>query len=78
MENNLNFQRNGFKLNNNSFERRNNFNNNFNNNNFNTTGNKPQNTFKSLDGRVWSNKSDEYAANKEYYQKMLDNSRANK
>jgi len=73
MENNFNIQRDGFKLNNNSFERRNDFNM---NNKFNQNNN--QKLFKSLDGRVWQSKSDEFAANKKYYQEMLDKNRVNK
>lgn len=75
MENNFNIQRDGFKLNNNSFERRNSFEL---NNNFNQNRNVNQNVYRSLDGRTWQSKSDEFAANKKYYQEMLDKSRVNK
>ena len=46
------------------------------NNKFNQNNN--QKLFKSLDGRVWQSKSDEFAANKKYYQEMLDKNRVNK
>ena len=32
-------------------------------------------SYQSLDGRTWETKSEEFAANKQYYQKMLDESR---
>lgn len=90
MENNLNFNPNGF----NSFGMNNNLQNSFSNNysgiNYNDNDNnynqmidnndfendnQSYQSYQSLDGRTWETKSEEFAANKQYYQKMLDESR---
>ena len=81
MGSNLNLNPTGFNsfgINNNNLQ--NSFSNNYSGNNYyNTTVNSNNlnqinQPFQSLDGRKWESKSDEFAANKEYYQKMLDDS----